>query len=117
MTLLELQSELKKLSGIQDPTTRKTNVYWLIQAYTSVPTDLTDLAQLIISAKIKQPGTPKKYFTEYERWSYKIDNAYIFDKAKYAEGVAKDLSTKKRQLRCEPYKHGFILVKPEIKAL
>lgn len=73
---------------------------------------IRELSNIIMSAKIKQPGTPKKYFTEYERWSYKIENAIIFSTEKYAQGAISNLKYRQKELQYETYKHGFIITKP-----
>lgn len=108
MTLLELQEQLKQLIVAEPESHRKLGMAWAIEDYLQECTNITELAQLIMSAKIKQPKKPQpvKYLSENWGYTTNIEKALIFetiDRAKWAVFTNSDVI---------PYKNGFIVTKP-----
>lgn len=119
MTLIELQAKLKAIAETkplpQDQflldEVEVANFNELTMYLNNIRQSATEIAQLIISAKIKQPKKPQpiKYMTENEAWTPKIENAYIEDE----QGAKKTCDFYGFvHSRIIPHNGGFVITKP-----
>lgn len=106
MTLLELQAKLKAIA--ERGYCVNTFIMTAMNEYLFSNQDLTEIAQLIMNAKIKQPKKPQpvKYLTEYWGWTANICKSLVFptmsDAKKYVDEKTKII----------PHHNGFIITKP-----